>query len=414
MQLFNEAGQSRVKLFLEAIRPRLIEGGEAQFKGEHIRSVTRSIYDLGSSLLENNSLGYWQEHHEDHLDDFQTLDHQKGTYTPDVYNDESEILFQEYLGLLIDIRNNWSDYVPFMTRVTLKTLGAGVFERIENAIKFMENQLELYHRRALSITPNNNGRQIRDDINQLFSKFEKAIFEKIEEKQHIDLAVVKADFMGLHTRIMQLPLTQELRAVVGCTDPSDYREKNSDSSTSRGKAYFLESLLMMENKMNLLLKVQGRNPIFVSITEQLKSIMNPSKASSFRKAVFNNAEIVSSQLVTYTKGSGHESKRELAAELFEHMQPREHHLNDYDSAGFCLHVLYYLREAQRDHSQILIRESISSGTFGAMLDDGLAVFTRLVDTLSLENDESLGRWVAKSLEVIESEQASVTSTLGSK
>lgn len=393
MQLFQETGLKRLEDFIGIVQTYL-----KNFRGAYSFEILSCFNLLVSNFITHNDVTYWKENNKVFRDFYKKIANNKGIYTPDIYDAESKQLFNDFLVLLKDIRDNWSDYIPLFSRAALRPLG--VYERVVHAIKFMENQLDLYQRRERSIAPNKIYDEIKTEIAALFSD----CVTKIQADK-LNQAEINARFSTLFGRILSLPMTQELQCAVDCVNPDDYHAKNKDSHTSRGRCYLLEILVAKEMSLNYLLIEERRKPIFSFVTTRLQTATCPQKMMRLKANVASYITALMTQLNDYQTNDGHERKKLLARELLS-LVISTHEL---DPASRCLDVRRYALEFQRRHSEILEQESISSGMFGALLDDALAAFARIEQTFEVANDMRLARLVSVSLDVIQSEPESCRS-----
>lgn len=353
--------------------------------------IRNTIYSTLSKIKDYDDHNDLETHKKFFFNDFLVIDSHKNTYTPTLSTNLKEA-FNLYLKLLTDVRDNWSSYIPVLTRIDLSRFN--VFERLEQAIKYMTIEKNLFKRREKS----EQTQVVVNDLVQGIKKLEQSLFDSPED-------TVKNYFSEVHKKVGSIPFSFEL-PTYGYKSSREYFLNYDHVNIMRPsptRFTFLEKLIELEIKLNEK-RIELNQPLSTTMTDLIRPQLSAEKITEFDDLVKNACSLLDSQLAEYRKTNVDQQKRELAGHLLYLLRTLtkvDPETKQLDSASLCSQARFHLQHFQLMHSAIIIKRGIGSSDLGEILDKALVAFTQRENIISIQNNLSLAEKVCRSLELIE-------------
>lgn len=349
MKLLEEAGVLRLQSFIKELS-NLEQFSSTEPGFDRLISVIASMKTLAQGFIEYNDLSYWilERNVSVFFSLYRKIDHDSGTYAPGIFLNEQLIpVFEVYQKLLIDLKSNWTSYIPFMTRVDLNQFN--LEQQIANIIEIMAIQREWYDRQRNAIEPQKLGEELRNNMSDLIEKIEQAI-----DEDRLNINEFSRDFSTLHEKILKLPIA--------------FRDR-SLAYKCHSRAEFFGELITCEIKLNKYLLSKQCEPLFTNESEAMERQLDHQKIKEFNGLLDKIFHELEADLLEYIL-HGEESKKMVAHNLLSSIKKLEKNPiteAKNDTTGKWYGARYFIEEARLQHLKLLLQTTMEPGMLGTIL-----------------------------------------------
>lgn len=395
---------------------------EKNERSEYSRKMVLNAIEICKLLIANNNVNYWSKNSNQkklkELLDY--LDNNKGTYVPDVFNQESMHLAYIFINHLekIDMAKDldWSTRAAIKSligdpTIFLKLLKDNLYFKKNLYRTFINNQKDADNLRLLSNTISATQIEYENEAKTLTKETYPAFIKKYTEK-----------FSQFTQDIQLLPYVRIANAdsFVNAQEPYPFSADKFHARGNRGT--LVHQLIHGERFLNKILKQAGLAPvttIFDHYTTTFSSVKCNEAKSQFEKIIANLQQAGEQ----YKKGSHlrfkmFRSVNETKATLFDNMLKKIQALTTDSDTPIGISIFEAFKHtliASTENAMIAKEEEISIGTFSKLVNSyGLQLFALSFSGIDETNDNGIEvpiKQYIREVEKIVSESPVITNTL---